>query len=445
MEQKQTPKEARIDEQLKTSSETEISHDNAGKVIKQPNDCLEQGVDQNQNKHLNEIVVNDDNKQSKENNMDTGKETGLQLNVSEANQENGEGKIVPGETTTETPEITMATLTPRKAKKRGIFVSYSPNASYEEKRFICYTVKELKNLGYSDDIWFDKDEGVIGSPSSSQQRLELVEKCRAALVFLSTSYLNCKSCKHESTVLFRRNEESDKRDLSDDHPRPVRIFCINYDVVHIPPNFCKLEDIVYLNSEALAFASVAEKSSAVVGAFSEELEKYALLFGASAPALSEHEGNFKEKKVHSWDVDDVQEWLASLQVHQRFGLSFEENQIDGFLLLSLSESDLENHLMVESKIVRRKLLQHLKSLLEKENLGKDRWYMKLRKIKTRSESVYIIYDPCDMKFTDRLRKELVKKSIQVSSVIENPFVKQVFVKHTGIVTDLASSSWQQTP
>lgn len=412
MEKEQAPQEARIDEQQTTSSETELCLDNARKVVKQPNDCLGQDADQNQNMHLNETVVNDENKQSKENKMDTAQ--GIKLNVSEKNQENGDDNIVPGETPTETPEITMVkTLTPRKAKKRGIFVSYSPNASYEEKRLICYTVKELKNLGYSDDIWFDKDEGVIGSPSSSQQRLEIVEKCRAALVFLSTSYLNCRSCKRESTVLFKRNEEPIGTDLSDDHPRPVRIFCINYDVVHIPPNFSKLEDIVYLNSEALAFVSVAEKSSAVVGAFSEELEKYALLFGASAPALSEHEGNFKEKKVYSWDVDDVQEWLASLQVHQRYGLPFEENQIDGFLLLSLSESDLENHLMVESKVVRRKLLQQLKGILEKENLEKDRWYMRLRKIKTRRESVYIIFDPTDMKFTDRLKKELVKKSIQV--------------------------------
>ena len=152
-------------------------------------------------------------------------------------------------------------------------MSYSPNASYEEKRFICYTVKELKNLGYSDDIWFDKDEGIIGSPSCLQQRLEIVEKCRAVLIFLSTSFLNCKSCKHEISVLFRRNEESNSTDSPDDHSRPVRLFCINYDVIHVPPNFCKLEDFIYLNSETLAFASVAEKSSAVVGAFSEELEK----------------------------------------------------------------------------------------------------------------------------------------------------------------------------
>ena len=80
---------------------------------------LGQGAEENQSKELNESVVNDDNKQSKENNMDSAQETGVQLNIPEAKQENGEDK----EISTDTPEITMAikTVTPRKAKKRGIF------------------------------------------------------------------------------------------------------------------------------------------------------------------------------------------------------------------------------------------------------------------------------------------------------------------------------------
>jgi hypothetical protein len=396
------------------------------KVIKQPNDCLGQGTDENQKKQQNEIVVNDDNNQSMEkgNDLDSSQETGVKLNLSEPKQGNDEDNVVPGDTPTDTTAIKTLT-TPRKVKKRGIFVSYSPDASFEEKRLICYTVKELKNLGFSDDIWFDKDDGVIGSPSCSQQRLEIVEKCRAALIFLSNSYLNCNLCKHESAVLLSRSEESNNCDSPDDeHPKPVRLFCINYNLTRVPSEYRKQGDIVSLNSDALAFASVAEKSSAVVGAFSEELEKYALLFGASLSTFSELEGNFKKRKVHSWDVDDVQEWLGSMQVHQRFGLNFEENQIDGFLLLSLSESDLENHLMVESKVVRKKLLQHLKGILEKENLAKERWYMKLRKVKTKSESVYLIYDPTDMKFTERLRKELVKKNVQVRGLMEGSFVRQ---------------------
>ena len=108
-----------------------------------------------------------------------------------------------------------------------------------------------------------------------------------------------------------------------------------------------------------------------------------------------------------------------------------KTKLMGILLLSLSESDLESHLMVESRVVRRKMLQHLKGILEKENQGKDNWYMKLRKIKTKGDSVYLIYDPTDMKFTDRLKKELVKKSVQVRILR--------FILH-----DIASFSWQQT-
>lgn len=48
-----------------------------------------------------------------------------------------------------------------KGKKRVIFVLYVLGVSFIEKCFILYIIKELKNIGFCDDIWFDKDDGLF--------------------------------------------------------------------------------------------------------------------------------------------------------------------------------------------------------------------------------------------------------------------------------------------
>lgn len=45
-----------------------------------------------------------------------------------------------------------------RVKRRVIFVFYVLEVSFLEKCFIFYIIKELKNIGFCDDIWFDKDD-----------------------------------------------------------------------------------------------------------------------------------------------------------------------------------------------------------------------------------------------------------------------------------------------
>ena len=386
------------DENYNTTHENNMELDN---VLNQSNDKP------TENPNAQEIKDDDNMKDSKETNVERQPIESKEASC-EQHRDHEDNEY---QNTTDNP-ITVKAIPTKKNKKRGIFVSYSPEASYEEKHFICYTVKELKNLGFSDDIWFDKDDSVLGSPNCSQARLEIVEKCRAALIFVSHSYLSSKSCQCESAVLLSRLE-SESCDSSYDRTKSVRLFCVNYDVPNLPSDYRSLEDVVDLTLDAVAYASVAEKSSAVVGSFSEEMEKFALMYGSNVPTSYEHEGTYKNRKVCNWDVNDVQDWLNSMKIHQRFCLTFEENQIDGFLLLSLTDSDLESHLMVDSKVARRKLLQQLNGLIEKENKQQDHWYMKLRKLKIKEDSIYIIFDPSDVKFMERLKKELVKKNLQV--------------------------------
>ena len=310
-------------------------------------------------------------------------------------------------------------LSPKKARKRAIFVSYSPGASLREKMFICYTVRELKNIGFCDDVWFDRDEMLVGSPNCFQQRLEIAEKCRAALMFVSESYFGSRLCKHEGTILLARNKPSS--DNSQGVEKSVKLFCVRCDNFHLPPEYRHLQDImVNVSSSGMKIASIAEKSSRVVASFSETMEAYAPLFGLRAPSPPrepETPKEFMKKQISTWSVFDVQEWLTSLKVHPRFTLSFEENQIDGFLLLTMSEGSMEEVLGIDSRVVRRKILQQIKCVLEKESQMKKNWFMKLRKVKGKSDSVYIIFDPNDTRLVQDLKRDLVKKNIQVRQCV----------------------------
>ena len=315
------------------------------------------------------------------------------------------------------PVTEAKAVSPRKAKRRGIFVSYASEASFAEKQFICYTIKELKHIGFCDDIWFDKDEMSLLGPFCSQERLEIAEKCRAALIFLSKSYVGSKLCRYEKNILLGRAGQD--ANAESELEKPVELFCIKYDKLEWPSEYCYLEErnrMVDLTDQ-LACASIAEKSSAVVGTYSEALEKQAgPYFGLrvpSPPHEPEDAGQFLKKGISLWNCYDVQEWLASLKLHARFILSFEEQQMDGYMLLSLTESDLENQLNVDSRVARRKILQQIKQLEEKEFQLKEHWYMKHRKVKSKPGYVYIICDPGDAKLAGLVKSDLAKSKLKV--------------------------------
>lgn len=307
-------------------------------------------------------------------------------------------------------------ISPRKAKKRGIFVSYAPEASFLEKRFISYTIKELKNIGFCDDIWFDKDDGVpIESPFCFQQRLEIAEKCRASIMFLSESYFGSKVCRHEGQILLNRNEDRESADEKDEIEKPAKLFCIKYSRGKLPQEYKQIEERA-LDLSSYGASSVAELSSVVVGTISEDLEKYAPLFGLRIPTPPSDPDILKidrQKPVSSWNISDVLAWLASLKMQAHCSLSFEENEVDGYVLVSMRETDIENHLNVDSRVARRKLIQQVKKIQEDQAQTKENWYLKCLKSKVKEDSVYVICDPNDVQFYYNLRADLVQKNLQV--------------------------------
>ena len=316
------------------------------------------------------------------------------------------------------PMSPTKSVSTRKGKKRAIFVSYAPGASFIEKRFISYTIKELKNIGFCDDIWFDKDDGLpVESPFCFQQRLEIAEKCRASIMFLSEAYFNSRVCHHEGRILLDRDEErATDHDNGEEIEKPVKLFCIKYNLGKLPQDYKQLEERV-LDLSHHAASSVAELSSVVVGSFSETLERYAPLFGLRIPSPPSEPDVLKldrQKPVSSWNITDVQAWLASLKMQAHCALSFEENEIDGYLLVSMSETDMEIHLNVDSRVARRKLVQQVRKIQEDQVQLKENWYLKCEKCKVKEDSVYVICDPNDARFYHNLRADFVQKNLQVT-------------------------------
>ena len=370
------------------------------KIANGENEVFDSGKDvRNDGPLLSEVGIHIDNEQDSQQNQNKAEE-----NVKKSEGSENEDNIVSS----------AKNLTPKKARRRGIFVSYSPDASLQEKMFVCYTVRELKNIGFCDDVWFDKDEILLNNPTCFQQRLEIAEKCRASLMFLSESYFSSRSCKYEATILLGRDECKAKHKTTE---KPVKLFCVKYDNSNLPHEYMHLQDsMVDLSSNGPSSTSMAEKSSTIVASFSEEMEKFAPLFGLRAPSPPREPENpreFLKKNISSWNIYDVQEWLTSLKIQPRFTLSFEENQINGFLLLAMSEDNMVTQLGVDSRVVRKKIMQQIRNILDKESQERDNWFLKLKKVKAKSESLYIIFDPTDTRLVQNMKTDIVKKNLQV--------------------------------
>ena len=219
-------------------------------------------------------------------------------------------------------------------------------------------------------------------------------------------------CCHEGRILLNRDEE---KEGNEEVEKPVKLFCINLSD-KLPQEYKQLAERA-LNLSKYSASSVAELSSVVVGKFSEALEKYAPLFGLRIPTPPREPDVLKldrKKPVSSWNIHDVQAWLTSFKMQAHCALSFEENEIDGFLLVSMKETDMETHLNIDSRVARKKLLQEARKIQEEQDQLKGNWYLKCKKSKVKEGSVYVICDPTDARFYHNLRADLVQKNLKVN-------------------------------
>lgn len=327
--------------------------------------------------------------------------TNIQKEPSVTSQAVSQGKI--------TQETTVS-----KAKKikKGIFVSYSPDAGFLERKFVVETVKQLKENNLAEDIWFDKDEDNTGSPCWFSLRMEAVEKCRAAILFLSDSFFLCPVSLYEGKTLLERS----KANL-----HSVAIFPILFAPIEKaePPKMFQgvLKQAVDLTSAEHAKLSLAEKCSIVIGTIMETLEKFACMnlpLTISSPD-SEFTEHYKKKKICQWSASDLQEWLFKLGIKEFYRQSLAENMVDGFLLMSLTDHDMINYLGIDSRVVRKKIMQNILLTLDKEHKMVDNWHLRARAQRSKPDMIYLIYDPADVRLAQNIKNDLKKKSLQVGN------------------------------
>lgn len=297
----------------------------------------------------------------------------------------------------------------QKKIKKSVFVSYSPDAGFVERKFVVETIKQLKENNLAEDIWFDKDEDNTGSPCWFSLRMEAVEKCRAAILFLSDSYFLCPVSVYEGKTLLERTKAN---------PLSVAIFPIMFspvEKVEPPKEFIPMMKQAVNVTGELSKLSLAEKASVVIGTIMESLEKYACMnlpMQIDSPD-TDFTGNYKKKKICQWDSCDLQEWLFKLGIKEFYRQSLAENMVDGFLLMSLTDHDMINLLGIDSRVVRKKIMQNILLTLDKEHKMTDNWHLRARSQRAKPDVVYMIYDPADVRLAQNMKMDLRKKNLQV--------------------------------
>ena len=308
----------------------------------------------------------------------------------------------------------------KKSKKRGLFISYALDAPYEEKKFVLELAKQLSEIGMHDDVWFDKDalQSDITSPFAVSSRLEVAEKCRGAVIILSESFLLSSQTRNEADLFITRATQESQSE--DSNPRPV-LFIVKLSGWEngVEKGFESLiENIsVNLSTGKISRLSEAEKVSMFISVLNKQLEKISSGFALRVPRMIEDAPtkiHFKTKPLVNWTVKDVQDWLMSLKIHEKYIISFEEFEIDGYLLQSLTDSVLSNVLAVDSQICRRKILQRIKMIVDEETRTSrfDEW-SKYKTVRPKANQVYVIQDPDDGEIGNILKQDLERKGMKV--------------------------------
>lgn len=304
---------------------------------------------------------------------------------------------------------TSSKATTKKSRK-PIFISYSPDGGFVERRFVCETVRQFKENNLAEDVWFDKDEQNLNSATWFSQRMETAEKCRAAVCILTQSYFHCPVSVYELRILSERQKAIN----------PPKVFLVLLEEVDLPKQFHPLiDDCVNLAIPAFYRLSLPEKASIVIGSLMTKVEPFAVVNAPFVPPVREDDFTDRYKKRHlcGWTANDLQSWLFDLGIREFYRQSFAEMFMDGFLLMSAMDQDMLEHLSVDSKVVRKKLLQQIVSILEKEQKQAESWHLRARSQRPKPDSVYVIYDPADVRLAQNLKQDLKRKSLMVNLYI----------------------------
>ncbi|XP_075246190.1 uncharacterized protein LOC142339800 [Convolutriloba macropyga] len=308
----------------------------------------------------------------------------------------------------------------KSSKRKGVFISYSTESDYLERKFITELVSTLNteyNLG--NDMWVDLKENCLSTSSWMSQRLEMAERCKGALVVLSNAYMDSRQCVNELKTILERSRVN---------PKSIRVYVVLYEAAELSSAINEhISGKVDLSNYDME--NISEKVFITAGTLGPQLEKRFAKnatiadkgTGTEFPPSTEEEGDgekestaYKKKALLHWDVDDVQSWLRSKGVPDFFLDAFLEREIDGFLLSSLGEQELADYLLVDKKHISKKIPELVQDRLKQDLNRKDNWHCRLSNTKERPSTIYLIFDPKDIGVAFNIQKYFTAKGFFVT-------------------------------
>ena len=174
-----------------------------------------------------------------------------------------------------------------KGKRKNVFLSYSLDADYLERKFVSELFYSLAiEYGLENELWFDLKENCLATSNWMAIRLENAERCKAAIVILSNSYLDNRQGLNELKTLLERSREN---------PKSVRIYLILYESAQLSSAISEHITIkVDLNEYAMK--NVSEKIFICTGSMGRHLEKrYAKKDFSDKATVTESNPNVNEE------------------------------------------------------------------------------------------------------------------------------------------------------
>jgi hypothetical protein len=207
---------------------------------------------------------------------------------------------------------------------KQIFISYETNSNVQERKFIVDLVRQLKENHLNDDIWFDKDEYIIGKPNWTVSRLEAAEHSNATVMIVTPSYFENPLSIYESKTLYdhkctngnfylaiivlyikgypRFNNANSS--LFNDTER-VRARKIVQNFTLLQPLIEKSNLFVNLSDPKLISLSIGEKVSHCVGLLTNSLEKYSKVRRPAPPMTPFDESDNLVESTHDTLVENT--------------------------------------------------------------------------------------------------------------------------------------------
>jgi len=208
---------------------------------------------------------------------------------------------------------------------KPIFISYSMQSSFTERKFVLDTISQLKQKGLSRYIWLDSDDCDVTGPDWFIARIKAAEKSKACVIFMSDTYFA------DNSISLAEGRLVSHRQKLTSETMPVYLI-----IYRLPPGVRK-EELGYMfhaklfdMSQHLASKTPAEKATLAAEALYSELKKLPFFRSMSAPPAGENNGNmqfrhhYRGTKMCQWSMNDVLSWLADMDIHEADRMKFRE-------------------------------------------------------------------------------------------------------------------------